>query len=155
MTKLLGLAFVSAIAFTGCTSDDGGGGELTIDSTPLAGTVYGAPWTFTSGATDAFLSEGDDNFFSDFYATAYTCGQTQPSGASLIVAIPKVPGDYPMSLSQNMTFTNGSDNKIAVDGMIHVDSVTATKVVGGLVGRFDDQNYVSGQFTLTICPSEN
>ncbi|HEY0250642.1 MAG TPA: hypothetical protein VGC41_03905 [Kofleriaceae bacterium] len=153
MTKLLGLAF--ALAFTGCTSDDGGGGDLTIDSTPLAGTVYGTPWTFTAGATDAFLSAGDDNFFSDFYATAFTCGGSTPSGAGLIVAVPKAPGDYPMSLMRNMTFTRGSDNKIATTGMVHVESVTATQVTGGLVGRFDDDNFVSGQFTLTICPDEN
>ncbi|MEO8842563.1 MAG: hypothetical protein ABI591_15750 [Kofleriaceae bacterium] len=153
MTKLLGLAFLSALCFTGCTTDSGG--DQTIDPTPLAGTVEGQPWTFTSGATDAFLSEGSDAFFANFYSVAYTCNASNPSGPALIVGIPRVPGDYPMSLQRNMTFTSGSDNKIAVDGLIHVDTVTATTITGGLVGTYDDQNTVSGQFTLTICPASN
>jgi hypothetical protein len=153
MTKLLGLAFISALCFTGCTSDSGGG-DQTIDPTPLAGTVEGTPWTFKTGATNAFLSDAN-GFFADFYSVAYTCNASEPSGPALIVSIPKAPGDYPMSLQRNMTFTNGSDNKIAVDGLIHIDTVTATTVTGGLVGTYDDQNTVSGQFTLTICPSDS
>lgn len=154
MTKLLALAsfcFLSLAA--GCGTSDGG--STTIDDGTLAGMVYGQPWTFQAGGTDAFLSEGDDNFFATFYAGAFTCGGSEPTGPSLIVAVPKVPGDYPMSLMRNMTFVMGSDNKIATDGRVVVDSVTATTVTGGLVGTFDDQNTVSGHFTLTVCPSTN
>ena len=153
MTKLLALAaLTSALAVSACTSD---AGSTTIDDGTLMGMVSGTPWTFQAGGTDAFLSEGDDNFFATFYSAAYTCGQSEPSGPSLIVAVPKVPGDYPMSLMRNMTFVNGSDNKIATDGRVVVDSVTATTLTGGLVGTFDDQNTVSGHFTLTICPATN
>jgi hypothetical protein len=60
-----------------------------------------------------------------------------------------------MSLMRNMTFVNGSDNKIAVDGHVRVDSVTATKVTGGLIGTFDDSNNVNGTFTLTVCPADH
>ena len=45
---------------------------MTIDDGPLTGMVYGQPWTFQAGGTDAFLSEGDDNFFATFYASAFT-----------------------------------------------------------------------------------
>jgi len=150
MTKLICLA---SLLFAACGTSDSG--STTIDDGQLAGMVSGQPWTFVAGGTDAFLSEGDDNYFASFYAGAYTCNQSEPSGPSLIVAVPKAPGDYPMSLQRNMTFVNGSDNKIAVDGRVVVDSVTATTVTGGLVGTFDDQNQVSGHFTLTICPSTN
>ena len=154
MTKLLALAsfcFLASLAACG-TSDSG---STTIDDGNLTGMVYGQPWTFQAGGTDAFLSEGDDNFFATFYSGAFTCGGSEPSGPSLIVAVPKVPGDYPMSLMRNMTFVMGSDNKVATDGRVVVDSVTATSVTGGLVGTFDDQNTVSGHFTLTVCPSTN
>jgi hypothetical protein len=153
MTKLLTLASFCFLAVAaGCGTSDSG--STTIDDGTLAGMVYGQPWTFQAGGTDAFLSEGDDNFFATFYANAFTCG-SEPSGPSLIVAVPKVPGDYPMSLMRNMTFVMGSDNKVAIDGRVVVDSVTATTVTGGLVGTFDDQNTVSGHFTLTVCPSTN
>ncbi len=36
-------------------------------------------------------------------------------------------------------------------GRIVVDEVTATTVSGGLVGDFDGDNHVNGQFELTIC----
>ena len=107
MTKLLALACFLSLAACG-TSDTG---STTIDDGTLTGMVYGQPWTFQAGGTDAFLSEGDDNFFATFYAGAFTCGGSEPSGPSLIVAVPKVPGDYPMSLMRNMTFVMGSDNK--------------------------------------------
>ena len=153
MTKLLGLAFISALCFTGCTTDPGT--NQTIDPTPLAGMVEGQPWTLKTGATNAFLSSGSDTFFADFYSVAYKCNDPEPSGPALIVSVPKAPGDYPMSLQRNMTFTNGSDNKIAVDGLVHIDTVTATTITGGLVGTYDAANTVSGQFTLTICPATN
>jgi hypothetical protein len=146
MTKLICLA---SLLFAACGTSDSG--STTIDDGPLAGMVAGQPWTFTAGGTDAFLSDGDDNYFAELYAGAFTCNSSTPTGASLIVAVPKVPGDYPMSLQRNMTFSNGSDNKIAIDGRVVVESVTATTVTGGLVGTYDDQNQVSGHFTLTIC----
>ena len=155
MTKLIALALglASFCFLAACGTSDSG--STTIDDGTLTGMVYGQPWTFQAGGTDAFLSEGDDNFFATFYAGAFTCGGSEPSGPSLIVAVPKVPGDYPMSLMRNMTFVMGSDNKVAVNGRVVVDAVTATSVTGGLVGTFDDQNTVSGHFTLTVCPSTN
>ncbi len=155
MTKLIALASLSsALLFGACTSD--GGGSTDIAATPLAGTVDGQPWTFAMGATDAFLSADGDDYFAELYASSYTtCGFSTPTGPSLIVSVPKVPGEYPMGLNQNMTFVVGSDNKIATDGRIVVTSVTATTITGGLVGTYDGDNTVTGQFTLTVCPDEN
>jgi hypothetical protein len=124
-----------------------------IDPTPLAGYVSGQPWDFVAGSTDGFLSEGEDNFFAVFYPQQYTaCGISEPNAPHLIVAVPKTIGDYSMNLSRNMTFVDGNDNRIAVDGRIVVDDITATTVTGGMHGKYDFDNEVSGQFTLTICP---
>ena len=68
------------------------------------------------------------------------------------MSIPKNVGDYSMNLSRNMTFVDGSDNKIATDGRIVVDTVSATRVTGGLHGTYDFDNEVNGQFDLTVCP---
>ncbi len=153
MTKLLIFASL-ALCFTACTSSSGGSTD--IDTAPLTGMVNGAPWSFVAGETDAFLSQDSDNYFATFYASSFTaCGFSQPSGPSLIVAVPKVAGDYPMGLMRNMTFVVGSDNKVATDGRIVVTNVTATSITGGLVGNLDDSNNVNGQFTLTVCPATN
>ena len=147
MNKLLFALLLPAAACTSSSPD------TSISSVPLAGTVEGQPWTFKAGATDSFLSDSK-GFFTDFYATAFTaCTGQPPSGSSLIVNLPKQPGTYPMSLSQNMTFTDGmSDNKIATEGTIRIDTVTATQITGGLHGIYDGNNEVNGTFTVTICP---
>jgi len=146
MTTKLSFLALSLAALVGCgTSQD-------IVATPLAGTVFGQDWTFMTGNTDMFLSEGEDDFFATFYAESFTPCGSEPFGVpSLIVSIPKTPGDYEMGLQLNMTYTFMSDNKIATDGRIVVDTVTATKVTGGLVSEYDGDNSVNGQFEATIC----
>jgi len=56
-----------------------------------------------------------------------------------------------MSLSRNMTFVVGSDNKIAIDGHIVVTEVTPTQLKAGIAAKFDDQNTINGSFTIPIC----
>jgi hypothetical protein len=137
-----------ALALAAC-----GGGDYDIPATPLAGTVGGQPWTFVAGHTNAFLSEGEDDFFAELYPAAFTaCGFGTPPGDHLIVAVPKTPGDYDFSTSLNMTFVVGdAQDLVTFDGRVVVDEVTATLVRGGLHGHFDGDNVVKGQFELTIC----
>ena len=144
-----------SLGLLGCATDDGGGSDE-IESTPLAGMVGGKAWSFVAGDTSAFLSEGDDNFFSTFYPTTFTaCGFSEPGGDHLIVGIPKTVGEYPMSLQRNMTFVVGDQNLIGINGKIRVDEVSATHIKGGLVGSYDGDNEVSGTFDLTICTDAN
>lgn len=152
MKTLTTLFAVSMMALVGCASDDAGSKE--IEATPLAGAVGGQTWTFAAGHTSAFLSEGEPDFFASLYPTAFTaCGFSEPGGNHLIVAIPKTPGEYEMSLQRNMTFVVGeSNNLIATNGRIVVDEVTATTVKGGLVASYDGSNEVNGRFEVTICP---
>jgi hypothetical protein len=139
-----------AVVLSACAADSGGSADLS--DTPLAGTVGGKTWTFVTGHTDSFLSKDDPDFFATLYPTTFaTCGFSEPGGNHLIVSIPKTPGDYEMSLSRNMTFVVDNDNKIAFDGRIVVDEVTATSIKGGLVASFDSSNEVNGRFEIAIC----
>ena len=151
MKTLTTLLAVSMMALVGCASDDAGSAEIKDEM--LAGTLGGQTWTFAAGHTSAFLSEGEPDFFASLYPTTFTaCGFSEPGGDHLIVAIPKTPGEYEMSLSRNMTFVVGDSNLIAINGRIVVDEVTATSVKGGLVSSYDGQNQVNGRFEVTICP---
>lgn len=129
------------------------GTDYDISTTTLAGKVGGQPWTFVAGHTDAFLSDGEDDFFAELYPAAFTaCGFATPPGNHLIVAVPKATGDYDFSTSLNMTFVvEPSDNLVTFEGRIVVDEVTPTLVRGGLHGVFDGDNDVSGTFELTVC----
>ena len=148
MKLLLALASLAPLAI-GC----GGGGSVDIATTTLAGKIGGQAWTFQAGHTSAFLSEGEPDFFASLYAQAFTaCGLSEPSGERhLLVSIPKEVGDYDLSLSLNMTFVDGNENLIATDGRIVVDSVTDSRITGGLHATFDGDNEVDGQFDVTIC----
>lgn len=140
---------VLALALGAC-----GGGDYDIPMTTLSGTVGGQPWMFVAGHTNAFLSEGETDFFAELYPATFTaCGFGTPQGDHLLVAVPKTPGDYDFTTNLNMTFVVGdSDNLVTFDGRIIVDEVTTTLVRGGLHGDFDGDNKVSGRFELTVCP---
>src|SRR5436190_17870860 len=134
MNKLTIAAALLTSLLAACGTDDGPGA---IDTTQtLTGSVGGQAWTFAAGETNAFLSEGEDDFFAELYPMAYTqCGFSSPSGNHLIVSVPKTPGEYDMGTSRNMTFVVGeSDNLVTFSGKIVVDEVTATSVKGALVG---------------------
>lgn len=151
MKTLTALFAISMMALVGCASDDG---TPALSDATMTGKVGGQTWTFAAGHTSAFLSEGEPDFFASLYPMTFTaCGFSEPAGNHLIVAIPKTPGEYEMSLSRNMTFVVGeSNNLIATNGKIVVDEVTATTVKGGLVATYDGQNEVNGRFEVTICP---
>ncbi|MDQ3364168.1 MAG: hypothetical protein M3680_01890 [Myxococcota bacterium] len=147
-TSCLVFSLVVAVTAPACSSSS----SFEIAATPLAGEVGGQPWTLVLGHTSAFLSEGEDDFFATLYPTTFTaCGFSEPGGAHLIVAIPKEPGDYELGLGLNMTFYDGETNRVATNGRIVVDAVTATRVTGGLHAKYDDDNEVDGQFDVTIC----
>jgi hypothetical protein len=139
---------VLTLSLAACTVETG----TSIDPTPLAGTVGGQTWTFQAGQTNAFLSEGEPDFFATFYPVAFDeCGFSEPSGPHIIVAIPKAPGEYEMDFSRNMTFVADDDNLVTFDGKIVIDEVTTTTVRGGLAGSYDFDNEVSGTFEIAIC----
>lgn len=148
MTKLVA-CLLASITAAGC------GGGLDISEAPLAGNVIGQAWTIQGGHTNAFLSEGaDEDFFAILFAQPFTeCG-IEPDGPHLIVSIPKAVGEYDFGFDRNMTFSDGEDNLVSLDGKIAVDSVSATRVTGGLAASYDADNEVTGRFDIAICPDE-
>lgn len=134
----------------------GGGGNWEVTDQPLQGMIGGASWTFRSGETDSFLSDETD-FFASLYSEDYeACGYSWPEGAKMLASVPLEPGEYDFGWSRNVTFVTGpGENLISLDGGIVIDEVTATTVSGGMVAEFDNDNYVDGNFTLTICEEED
>lgn len=152
MNKLFAALTVSLLAAaTGCTISTDSTDDIATSN--LSGQIGGQAWSFKAGHTDAFLSEGENDFFAVLYPTAFTpCGISEPSGPHIIVAIPKTPGDYDMGFDHNMTFVGADNtNKVAFDGRIIVDFASPTRVTGGLHGYYDDLNEVNGQFDISVC----
>lgn len=151
---------VGLLLAAACSSDGGddGGSSVSIAATPLSGKVDGKAWSFVSGSTDAFLSEGESTLFTTLYADAVaTCSgiptSTQPE---VIVQLPRAPGTYSLSLQRNATFaiqrSTTTDNLVATKGKLVIDEVTATTIKGGAYIEYNAENSVNGTFEASICP---
>lgn len=135
----------------------GTGDDVAIEDRPLSGLVGGSSWTVARAETDAFLSEGEPDYWVDLYAEGGVACETSSldSGHHLIVQVPRAPGEYRLSLSNTATFVivgEEFENLATTTGRIVVDSVDATTIRGGAYLRFDADNTVNGRFEVTICP---
>ncbi len=133
------------------------GTDLVIPDETLSGTVAGASWTFGAGEIDPYQSEGE-LFFAMLWPELYDPCELGGHEATswLVLQIPAEVGEHPFTSTLNGTFVyegqDGSENLPVLDGVVRVDEITDTELVGGLAmtdgsGDFD----VAGTFTLTIC----
>lgn len=137
-----------------------GGGSGAIASQPLGGLVNGKPWTVVSGETNAFLSD-DKEFFTTLYdkPTDSPCSGRSPTDSTteVILNIPNAVGKHPLGfqLTATIAYDDGTgtyENKVALQGLVEVTSITATKIVGAARVTFDAANSVEGQFEVDVCP---
>ncbi len=134
----------------------GGGSSWSVTDQPLAGVIDGAAWTFAAGDTDAFLSD-EEGYFASLYGEDFeACGFSSPEPPFLLLSIPTEPGEYSFSLSGwNSTIVPApGENLIVLTGGVIVDEITDTTISGGIYARFDGDNELDGNFTVTICADE-
>lgn len=142
--------------------DDGGldgaeNSDVSIATTPLAGTVGGQPWSLTTAASDAFFSDGDQ-FWVDGYGEtiAEPCaGFVDATLPSIILNVPKESGEHPLGLMLTATFVlndAAGSNLVATQGVIIVDAVTESQIMGSARIEYDADNTVDGRFVASICP---
>lgn len=144
----------SFLALVGC--GDGDESHLAISDGDLSGVVGGESWTMVYAETDAFLSDGEDEFFTTLYAQAGTaCTYNSSLSNRVLLSVPKTAGDYDLGFMLNGTFAvmtpNGTDNLVATRGRLVVESVGAAEVRAGVHMIYDDDNEVDGWFTASVC----
>ena len=161
LVRSVGLVCGIGLFALGCSSgdggDDGGGNDVTITDAPLGGTVGGQAWTVARAETDAFLSEGEPDYWTDLYGSPGTACESSglDEGHHVILQAPRQPGEYPLSLSYNATFVivgDITDNLVATTGRVVIDEVTSSVIRGGAYLHYDADNTVNGRFEITICP---
>jgi hypothetical protein len=146
-----------AFLFAGCGSSDseGGAGSGTISSQTLSGKIGGKAWSFATGETDSYLTDGS-TFFTTLYASTFTaCGTFMPdeSAGTLIVSLPKKTGSYGLDTSMNVTFfIPPEDNLVATKGSLEITAVTDATISGAIKDTYNGDNTVDGKFTAAICP---
>jgi len=124
---------------------------------PVAGKINGATWTFVSGiARNSPYSESTLNLIFVGEATADPCAMF-PS-KQIMTSVKANVGLTPLGQApdfRSVTFfwqtPEGGINKIATEGSIDVQEITATEVVGRMIATFDGVTFVNGTFRLKIC----
>ncbi len=121
-----------------CSGGEGDDGEdlppdlLEIASGPASGSIAGTP--FTLGTRFMNISDGD--LFVDLLpvvAPDCTIDETDQEFPFIIFFVPPAAGRYELGDSQTVTLVDQpSNNLIVFNGVIEIDSVTATTVTGGL-----------------------
>lgn len=146
------ILFSSALAafLAGC----GGSPTYTIAEGNLAGKIDGKDYTFVSGYTDDFLSKSDKYFTTLYSEKVDSCTAFPAGDLKVLLQVPKEVGDYELSLSHNVTLANGSNNYIALTGLLSVTKVSDTSIEAGVHAIFEDKpdDEVNGHFTATVCP---
>jgi hypothetical protein len=143
-----------ALTLVACGEEDADELPCDVGSGTLSGTIDGESWTFVAGQTDSYLSD-DEEFFAELYAEDYeACSWSAPEGSHLLVSIPTTPGEYEFGAMMNGTFVyddGGSPmNEVSFSGVVVVDEVTETEVIGALCMAVGDHE-VAGEFVLDIC----
>ena len=144
--------FLSLVMLTLSACGDEGSGYTISDGT-LSGELDGVPWTFVQGETDSYLSD-EEEFFTSLYPETYEACDTYslPDTDLILLGIPKEPGEYPLGLTQSVTFVVGdSDNYIATSGLLVVEEITADTIKAGLYAVYGSTFEVDGHFTVQIC----
>ncbi len=142
-----------------CEKDEpsGDSGLEYIDQ-DLAGKIGGNDWTIVSGTVT--LSSGNLTFI--LYKVAASAGDPCGLGAysgpneTAIFIVNDAIGTYNLGSTQVTTLFDGSTNYIAMDGFIELTIIDKTtignkRVEGKLVADYNNENYVTGNFTATYC----
>jgi hypothetical protein len=162
MMRLLAGTFVGLL---GCST--GPGDADAVASSPLSGTMVGAPWTFQMGELHPSQRTPLGNVVARLFQSAYTqCSNDLPATPSLELIFPLQTGDFVLGRSYGVGVAflgipcvgihcGQIDVKTptASEARIVIDVLTETKATGGVRARYNDNNEVNGRFELAVCPS--
>ena len=150
------LCLVGSFLLASCGGGGSGGNDVTISNQVLSGKIGGQAWSLGTAQSNPYLSSASQ-YFVDMYPSTFTpCGSfAAPTDVNeLIVEIPNTVGSYNLSLSMNATFyvASSSDNWVATQGRIVIESISATTITGGANITYNADNAVDGKFQVAVCP---
>lgn len=168
MKKLSAFASFVLIALTfSCGGDeDNGPGYKFIDQ-DAAGEIDNVSWTYADGyASIDDFGGGEMRVSVDLTLpqVKHGCDMDFPEGDAVFFSVPNEVGLYKLKFDFNCsnncddeyTVTlfkkDGFENFIASEGAVEILAISASEVSGRLDARYDDNSYVNGNFTVSICP---
>lgn len=144
-------------------SCDGGDSSSSNDGSPsrgesgagkvLSGKIGGNDWTFKMGkASKSSFSETEIRFSLWNTIEEDICDQfIFGSDEKLLGAFPVKVGSLELGLKHNINFSFLNHNNIATSGKLVITKITDEYIFGRLLSKFDNDNYVNGEFKLKKC----
>lgn len=156
--KLLVLFF--AIGTYSCSGDEEKEPSFEFINQDAAGKINNVSWSYADGLAVVF-SKGRVTQVSVSLALKQDkagCDMDYPVGDWIFFGVPSVVGLYKLSSDGDDSYEvqlnkgDGLGNFIAKNGVIEILSISDTKVSGRLNVKYDNKNYVNGNFIVSICP---
>jgi hypothetical protein len=151
--KKIFLLFI--VVMIGCGKDDPQPTYKFKDQT-AAGEIENVAWVFVEGKAEVNGEElSIDLMLDQIEAPCDIFGF--PEGDFVFFTVPSSVGLYKLSFgsnSQTATLLESDEfvNIIISEGAIEILTITETEVTGRLDLRFDNTNYINGNFTVDLCP---
>ena len=127
-----------------------------IQEQSLQGLINGVDWIFGSGVAN--YDSGNDEYLIRLYAeqVADPCN-LQTDVNKILAGLPNQVGPYALSLGgRTVTFVENREddspmNFIAIEGEVEVYSVGLDTIEAGMAVLANENTWVNGKFTVTIC----
>lgn len=150
-------------ALVSCKDDDDPAPSHSFKDQELAGEIGGDTWTYEDGYASAESTDGVESLYISLVqdATGEGC-DAAAEGDFVFFYIPKAVGVYELKLDwndleaeDNHTITLFDDentmNYIAAEGALEILSITDTQVSGRIDAVADEDAFINGNFTVSIC----
>lgn len=148
-----------------CSDDDEKGNSYSFKDRDLQGEIEGDSWTYADGYVETMTVDGEESLSVNLMLVQESAAcAVFPEGDQVFFFVPNAVGLYKLSFDlgsfdgQVVTLyddDNGGPNAtniIATTGAIEILTITDTEVTGRIDARYDKDNYVNGNFTVSFCP---
>lgn len=133
--------------------EDGGKPADPLKDQPLAGRLRGAEWIPSRGRRSHFQFDDTGKTIRVNVTVDQPKGFEPSAHPSLILTLPIVPGEYPLSATFNVTrYVPPGSNTVIANGTLVVYRVTEAAIEFGLSARGKDGDVINGRMTADIRP---
>lgn len=145
------------VILTSCGDDDSGP-AYSFDDQDLQGEIQGQDWVYLDG-------EAEESFFFDDQMSIeliqeeieQACGLFYSLESSVFFSVPYEEGLFELNLSGTTSQTvtlyvpDETLNIIATGGAVEILSISETEISGRIDARYDEDNFINGNFTIPFC----
>lgn len=159
MNRLSFLLFGFAAVLFSCGEDEKP--AYSFKNQDLSGKIGNTEWTYTDGYAEIYGTGDDSQISVDLFQQAEGEGCSAfPIGNEVFFSMPNKVGVYKLKLdldnfesSKIVTLyeEEGSVNNLASTGAVEITSISDTQVTGKIDARLDGENFVNGNFSVSIC----